>query len=102
MNAFTRTLVSAAAILGTAVAALAPAVGHAEERVAEIKMFAPENVHRVGIGGFGWFIDLEIEFDLPLERTGFTGFQLTGPGAHNNVGPIPACSRPARTTACPA
>lgn len=101
MSALTRALVSTRAILGIAAAALAPVVGHAEERVAEIKMFAPENGHRVGIGGFGWFIDLEIEFDLPLERTGFTGFQLTGPGAHNNVGPMPGVFSPGKDDRLP-
>lgn len=101
MLSFIRTLVSTAASLGTAIAALAPAVSHAEERVAEIKMFAPENGRRVGIGGFGWFIDLEIDFDLPLERTGFTGFQLTGPGAHNNVGPMPGVFSPGKDDRLP-
>lgn len=72
----------------------------------KIEMFSPENGHNVGIGGRGWFVDLEIEYDVPLERTGFTvnaddnpGFQLTGPnaaasanfaaGVHNNVTPFP-------------
>lgn len=72
----------------------------------KIEMFSPENGHNVGIGGSGWFVDLEIEYDVPLEQTGFTvnadgnpGFQLTGPnvaastnfaaGVHNNVTPFP-------------
>lgn len=71
-----------------------------------VEMFAPEEGHKVGIGGRGWFVDLEIEFDVPIERSGFTtnadgkpGFQLTGPnaaasanfaaGVHNNVNPFP-------------
>ncbi len=61
----------------------------AGEKVAEVEVFAPENGHRAGIGSQGWFIDLEAEFDLPLERTGFSGLQLTGPGVHTNVAPMP-------------
>jgi hypothetical protein len=91
--------------LGTAVmiaaACIVPLASHAQERVAEIKMFAPEGGHRVGVGGFGWFVDLEIDFDVPLERTGFTGFQLTGPGAHNNVGPFPGTFSPGRDDRMP-
>lgn len=64
-------------------------------------MFAPEGGHRVGVGGFGWFVDLEIEFDVPLERTGFTGFQLTGPGVHNNVASFLGTFSPARDDRMP-
>lgn len=75
-------------------------------RPVHIEMFAPEQNHRVGIDGKGWFVDLEIEYDVPLAQSGFTlnadeqaGFQLTGPdapatdnyaaGVHNNVRPFP-------------
>lgn len=88
----------------------APAAVLADDRVndrtVKVEMFAPEHNHRVGIGGRGWFVDLEIEYDVPLERSGFTatadgkpGFQLTGPdapasdnfpgGVHNNANPFP-------------
>jgi hypothetical protein len=60
-----------------------------DSRPVEIKMFAPENGHRVGIGGRGWFVDLELEFDTPLANTGFSDFQLTGPAGHNNIPPFP-------------
>lgn len=77
-----------------------------DDRTVKVKMFAPEHNHRVGLGGRGWFVDLEIEYDVPLERSGFTvtadgkpGFQLTGPdapasgnfagGVHNNANPFP-------------
>lgn len=56
---------------------------------AEIEMLAPENGDRAGLGSRGWFVDLEVEFDVPLERTGFMGLQLTGPGAHNDTAPFP-------------
>lgn len=59
------------------------------DNAAEIRMFAPENGDRAGLGSRGWFVDLEVEFDVPLERTGFTGLQLTGPAAHNNTAPFP-------------
>lgn len=90
-----------AAATAIASACLAPFASQAEERVAEIKMFAPGNGHRVGVGGFGWFIDLAVEFDLPLERSGFTSFQLTGPAVHNNVGPMPGTFSPGRDERMP-
>lgn len=98
---FKLTTLRSATIAAAVAACLAPFASQAQERVAEIKMFAPENGHRVGVGGFGWFIDLAIEFDVPLERTGFTGFQLTGPGAHNNVGPMPGTFSPGRDDRMP-
>lgn len=71
-----------------------------------VEMFAPEKNHHVGLDGKGWFVDLEIEYDVPLAQSGFTlnadeqpGFQLTGPnapatanyaaGVHNNARPFP-------------
>lgn len=55
----------------------------------EIEMFAPANGDRAGIGGRGWFVDLAITYPTPLANTGFTTSQLTGPGVHNNVPPMP-------------
>lgn len=66
--------------------------GHEDERSrkpVKIEMFAPEEGYHVGIGGRGWFIDLALEFDAPLNKTGFSAFQLTGPGVHNNAPPMP-------------
>ena len=60
-----------------------------EEKSVKIEMFAPAKGDHVGIGGKGWFVDLAIEYEAPLAATGFTGFQLTGPAAHNNVAPFP-------------
>jgi hypothetical protein len=87
--------------LALAAAVSAPMSARAEERVAEVKMFAPENGQRAGAGGFGWFIDLKVEFDLPLERTGFNGFQLTGPGVHSNALPMPGTFSPGRDERMP-
>lgn len=91
-------LLGMAAIL-TAVSSAGALAGE-RERSVEIKMFAPKSGDHVGIGGRGWFVDLAISYDHPLSATGFTGFQLTGPGAHNNVAPFPAPSQPAPTTVC--
>lgn len=55
----------------------------------QVTMFAPAKGDRVGVGGRGWFIDLAIEFDTTLDKTGFSAFQLTGPVGHNNVAPFP-------------
>lgn len=54
-----------------------------------VDMFSPHNGDQAGLGGFGWFVDLAVRYDVPLERTGFTGLQLTGPATHNNVPPFP-------------
>lgn len=73
-----------------------------------IEMFSPERNHRVGIGGRGWFVDLEIEYDVPLARSGFTlnasgepGFQLTGPGGHNNIPTFPGTFSPGKDERIP-
>ncbi|HEY5604441.1 MAG TPA: hypothetical protein VIM41_15170 [Gammaproteobacteria bacterium] len=60
-----------------------------DEPSVQVTMFAPVKGDRVGIGGRGWFVDLAIVFDTTLEKTGFNGFQLTGPAGHNNVAPFP-------------
>jgi hypothetical protein len=56
---------------------------------AHINILAPHNGDQAGIGGRGWFVDLEVAFKVPLDQTGFIGFQLTGPGVHNNAAPFP-------------
>lgn len=65
-----------------------------KQKKVNIEMFAPEKRHQVGLGGRGWFVDLEIEFKAPLEATGFSGFQLTGPAGHNNIPPFPGTFSP--------
>ncbi len=94
-----------AAICALALVAVFSDVSSAD-RLVKVEMFAPENGHQVGINGAGWFVDLEIEFKVPLAQSGFTvnadnqpGFQLTGPNAgatanyaasvHNNARPFP-------------
>lgn len=67
--------------------------GHA--RLAHVEMLAPANGDRAGIGGRGWFVDLDVDFRLPLEKTGYDptrgadGLQPTGPGVHDDAPPFP-------------
>ena len=70
-------------------------------RPVAVDVLTPERDHRVGIEGKGWFVDLEIRFDTTLANTGFTvnadgspGFQITGPGPHNDVPPMPGTFSP--------
>lgn len=81
---------------------------HKAKHPVSIEMFAPERNHRVGIGGRGWFVDLEIEFDVPLAQSGFTlngqhqpGFQVTGPAGHNNIPPMPGTFSPGQDERIP-
>ena len=56
----------------------------------KVEVLAPEGGDNAGIGGAGWFVDLELNFEgSTLAQTGFTGLQLTGPAGHNNVPPFP-------------
>src|SRR5262249_51038071 len=55
-----------------------------------IEVFAPERGANAGASGFGWFGDMEVDFlGKTLQQAGFSGLQLTGPAAHNNVPPFP-------------
>jgi hypothetical protein len=55
-----------------------------------IEVFAPERGANAGANGFGWFVDMEVDFlGKNLRQAGFSGLQLTGPGVHNNVPPFP-------------
>jgi hypothetical protein len=55
-----------------------------------IEVFAPERGANAGANGFGWFVDMEVDFlGMNIQQAGFSGFQLTGPGVHNNVPPFP-------------
>src|SRR5215470_2252589 len=54
-----------------------------------IEVFAPERGANAGASGFGWFVDMEVDFlGMNLHQAGFTGLQLTGPGLYNNVPPF--------------
>ena len=55
-----------------------------------IEVFAPERGANAGASGFGWFVDMEVDFlGKNLHQAGFTGLQLTGPGVHSNAQPFP-------------
>jgi hypothetical protein len=55
-----------------------------------IEVFAPERGANAGAAGFGWFVDMEVDFlGMNLHQAGFSGLQLTGPAGHNNVPPFP-------------
>jgi hypothetical protein len=55
-----------------------------------IEVFAPERGANAGANGFGWFVDMEVDFlGKNLQQAGFSGLQLTGPGVHNNAPPFP-------------
>src|SRR5215471_16842376 len=46
-----------------------------------IEVFAPERGANAGASGFGWFVDMEVDFlGKTLHQAGFSGLQLTGPG----------------------
>jgi hypothetical protein len=67
-----------------------------------IEVFAPERGANAGANGFGWFVDMEVDFlGMNLHQAGFSGLQLTGPGVQATLRRSPAPSRQARTTACP-
>lgn len=92
----THLLVSFVMLIGLSAASVVKADQRHKKYPVSIEMFAPENGHHVGIGGRGWFVDLEIEYDMPLAQSGFSlndsgqpGFQLTGPAGHDNIPPMP-------------
>ena len=64
-----------------------------QSEVVTIEMFAPAKNDRAGIDGRGWFVDLAVIYP-DLASSGFTDFQLTGPGPHNNVAPFPGTFSP--------
>ena len=65
-----------------------------DDKPVHVEMFAPAKGDHVGIGGKGWFVDLALQYQVPLEKTGFSAFQLTGPTGHNNVAPFPGTFSP--------
>jgi len=88
-----------ATVIGTAIAVTSTAnastpngatgASHRAKPV-RIEVFAPERGANAGANGFGWFVDMEIDFlGKNLQQAGFSGLQLTGPGVHNNVPPFP-------------
>jgi hypothetical protein len=67
-----------------------------------IEVFAPERDANAGANGFGWFVDMEVDFlGKNLKQAGFSGLQLTGPGVHNNVPPFPGLFSPGQDDRLP-
>ncbi len=105
-------LLSKSVIYLLGISSLLPAVvtasGGKEKHSVNIEMFSPERGHHVGIAGRGWFVDLEIEYEVPLARSGFTlngngdpGFQVTGPAGHDNIAPFPGTFSPGQDERIP-
>jgi hypothetical protein len=82
-----------AAVTAAASASTSPASSTGASHRAKpvrIEVFAPERGANAGASGFGWFVDMEIDFlGKNLHQAGFSGLQLTGPGVHTNVPPFP-------------
>ena len=77
---------------GSSHSALSSCPAHHPRRPVHTEVFAPERHDNVGIEGKGWFVDMELSFPGGpdgLHRTGFTALQLTGPGVHHDVAPLP-------------
>jgi len=94
---------AAALLIAVAGAVNAAPAAERDEKEDSVKVtvFAPDEGDRAGIGGKGYFVDLAIEFEAPLEATGFTGFQLTGPAGHNNVPPFAGTFSPGKDDRLP-
>ncbi len=80
MNKFFRVLLATLLFLSVAVfsgpLSSASAMNSRDKRhkPVKIEMFAPEDGHRVGIGGFGWFVDLRSNMTLRSLRPALRGF----------------------------
>jgi hypothetical protein len=68
----------------------------------KIEVFTPEREAKVGAGGFGWLVDMEVDFPAgSLHNAGFSGLQLTGPAGHNNIPPFPGVFSPGQDDRMP-
>jgi hypothetical protein len=90
--AATVAVVVGAAVAVTSAANASPSLASSTgaAKPVRIEVFAPERGANAGAAGFGWFVDMEVDFlGMNLHQAGFSGLQLTGPGVHNNVPPFP-------------
>src|SRR6478672_11958021 len=87
------TIVAAATIVvvtGTSFAATSAVNASSTSKPVRIEVFAPERGANAGANGFGWFVDMEVDFlGKNLHQAGFSGLQLTGPAGHTNIPPFP-------------
>src|SRR5262249_32183854 len=54
----------------------------------DIQVFSPQSGNVQGIGSRGFLVDMKADFNVPLGETG-AGLELTGPGGHQNIPPLP-------------
>lgn len=81
-------------VIASTAAAAAPVHPAADSRnpnddQVHVEVLAPSRGDDAGLDGAGWFVDLSLTYRDGLAAAGFTGLQLTGPAAHNNVPPFP-------------
>ena len=78
---------------GTTTGTVASDEGDSHAKPVRLDVLAPGSGDNAGTEGKGWFVDLAINYPASgpdgLTASGFTGLQLTGPGAHNNIAPFP-------------
>ncbi len=61
--------------------------GDDDDKIAEIKVFAPGKGDVAGVGSRAFLVDMAVQFDGDLASTGVTP-ELTGPGPLANAGPF--------------
>ncbi|SDY91011.1 hypothetical protein SAMN05661080_04985 [Modestobacter sp. DSM 44400] len=93
--AVTASALAVTALTGLTAASASPdghgdrAGDRSKHRAVTVDIESPSNGDDAGVGGAGWFVDLDLEYEGGLAEAGFTGLQLTGPAGHNNVPPFP-------------
>jgi hypothetical protein len=99
------TAITAVAVTSAATATTSFAKANADPQTGKpvsIEVFTPEREDNVGVSGFGWLVDMEVDFPAKgLRPTGFTGLQLTGPKAHDNTAPFPGVFSPGQDDRMP-
>ncbi|WP_448810534.1 hypothetical protein [Agromyces bauzanensis] len=73
----------------SAIGGAAAGTGNPNDEPVHVDVLAPGRGDDAGLDGAGWFVDLSLEYRDGLAAAGFTGLQLTGPAAHNNIAPFP-------------
>ncbi|WP_448005230.1 hypothetical protein [Agromyces bauzanensis] len=95
----TRLAIAAGALVAGVIASTTPASavggpaaadrGNPNDAPVHVDVLAPARGDHAGLDGAGWFVDLSLEYRDGLTAAGFSGLQLTGPAAHNNIAPFP-------------
>src|SRR5215510_13656115 len=89
-----RILTTALAVLALAAAIAAPAVTAAAkaDQPVKVEVFAPRPGDAAGEASKGFVVDLAAQY--PTLASSGADFQLTGPAAHQNLGPFPGAFSP--------